>query len=268
MKTKKPKKEENNPSAFSHLIEQVEKEKKKARIMYSVGIVVLALSLFSFLLFSPFEVPAFSQLGDRILGREEIQEEEQEKEVVKEEVEEETPEETPEETEETGEETGEETQTPTPTPAPVTTSTPTPVVEVPEDSAPATTSIDETLLNNCKTTCENNFTNSMDYQCQPAYDASMNTCAGEYILLTEVLEDDYLEEESRCFRIYLLANPPSQEGYDNCVDICDITYYQLLAIYDDNLSQCESEALSSWTSCKETAVEELSLCYTECEGKY
>jgi len=101
VKTKKPKKEENNSSAFSHLIEQVEKEKKRAKIMYSVGIVVLSLSLFSFLLFSPFEVPAFSQLGDKILGREEVQEEEPEKEEVVEEPEEE---EEPEEIEEPKEE--------------------------------------------------------------------------------------------------------------------------------------------------------------------
>lgn len=86
MKTKKPKKEVNNSSAFSQLIKQVEKEKKRARIMYSVALVVLVSSLFTFLLFSPFEVPAFSRLGDRILGREEKQEEE--KKAVKEETEE------------------------------------------------------------------------------------------------------------------------------------------------------------------------------------
>ena len=128
MRTKKPKKEENNSSALSHLIEQVEKEKKKARIMYSVGIVVLVLSLFSFLLFSPFEIPAFSQLGEKILRREEVREENPD--IIIEEEEqpelEEVAEEIEEETEESKKVVEKEVTTTTPKPAPKPAPEPTP----------------------------------------------------------------------------------------------------------------------------------------------
>lgn len=118
-----PKKKEEK-SAFSDLIKQMEKEKKKARIVYFVGITVLVLSLIMFLLFSPFKIPVFSQLGDRILGREEVEVvevEETEKETEAEEVEEEA-----EEVEEEVEEVKEEVVAPTPTLKATPTTTPTP----------------------------------------------------------------------------------------------------------------------------------------------
>jgi hypothetical protein len=98
-------KEIKKSSAFANILEQVEKERKRAKIIYYIGISVLVLSLLIFMLFSTLRIPVFSQLGDKILGREE---EEVEKEVLEElEIEEETEGKTE---EEIGEETEEEIQ--------------------------------------------------------------------------------------------------------------------------------------------------------------
>lgn len=113
----KPKKKEET-SAFADLLKQVEKEKKRAKVVYSVGIVILVLSLLMFLLFSPFKIPVFSQLGDRILGREEIVEEEVEEEEEIEEMEEVEEEEVEEEVVTAPKPKTTTTPTPTPAPAP------------------------------------------------------------------------------------------------------------------------------------------------------
>jgi hypothetical protein len=120
---KEMEKQENNPketSAFADLLKQVEKERKRAKVVYSVGVGILVLSLFMFLLFSPFKIPVFSQLGDRILGREvvEVKEDEvEEEEVVKEKIEEEEVVTTP-------------TLKTTPTPKTTPTSEPTPAPQI------------------------------------------------------------------------------------------------------------------------------------------
>lgn len=59
-------------AAFAEIIAEVEKEKKKTRVLYFVAIVVLSMSLITFLLFSSLRIPIFSQLGDKILGRDQL----------------------------------------------------------------------------------------------------------------------------------------------------------------------------------------------------
>jgi hypothetical protein len=76
VKTKKAFNKEDKTSAFAEIIKQVEREKKKAKIIYSIGLSILVVGLFIFLLFSPFKIPVFSQLGDQILGKEEREPEE------------------------------------------------------------------------------------------------------------------------------------------------------------------------------------------------
>ena len=65
--------EEENP-VFAELMKKVENEKKKTKIVYLVATGILLSSIFAFLLFGPFRVPIFSQLGDKILSREEVTE--------------------------------------------------------------------------------------------------------------------------------------------------------------------------------------------------
>jgi hypothetical protein len=85
VKQKKKKKKQTDKSAFSHLLEEVEKDKKKARIFYSVVISLMVIALLTFLIFSPLQVPVFSQIGDRILGREDVGKEGIEEEKIEEE---------------------------------------------------------------------------------------------------------------------------------------------------------------------------------------
>lgn len=118
MKTKKLRKEVNNSSDTPQTTELNAYEKRKARIAYVVAIVVLILSLFSFLLFSPFKVPIFSQLGEKILGIQEVSEQDEIEETSEKEEEEEELEEIPKEEEEV-------VSTSTPTPAPETSPKPT-----------------------------------------------------------------------------------------------------------------------------------------------
>lgn len=69
MKSKSVEKNIDEASAFSHLLKEVEKEKKRARIAYITGGSLLVLALIAFLMFGPFRVPVLSQMGDKILNR-------------------------------------------------------------------------------------------------------------------------------------------------------------------------------------------------------
>jgi hypothetical protein len=81
VKKEKPKKSKKETSAFASLMEDYEKSKKRAKIFYISGGILVFLSVFSFLLFGPLTVPVFSELGESILNKEEqtveIKEEEQ-----------------------------------------------------------------------------------------------------------------------------------------------------------------------------------------------
>lgn len=126
MKNKQNKKGKEESLAFASLMEEIEKSRKKAKIFYISGLVLVVLAVFSFLLFGPVTVPVFSELGDKILNNTEIVE-----------VEEEPKEDMVEEVEEPEEETKEETKEPeenverkvTTTPTKTTTPKPTPEPE-------------------------------------------------------------------------------------------------------------------------------------------
>jgi hypothetical protein len=84
VKNKQNKKSKEESLAFASLIEEVEKSRKRAKIFYISGLVLVILSVFSFLLFGPLTVPIFSELGENILGRSEVARVEEEDVVVEE----------------------------------------------------------------------------------------------------------------------------------------------------------------------------------------
>jgi cytoskeletal protein RodZ len=117
-------KEKESSLAFASLMEEVEKSRKKAKIFYISGLVLVVLAVFSFLLFGPVTVPVFSELGDKILNKTEVVEEQELEEDTPEVAEkEEEPEEEVEEPEKVVEKevattTPTKTTTPKPTPEP------------------------------------------------------------------------------------------------------------------------------------------------------
>jgi len=252
VKTKKPKKEVNDSSAFSQLVEQVEKERKRARIIYFSGIVVLTLSLFSFLLFSPIRVPAFSDLGDRILGREEVKEEETQVEETEEEVEE-KPEETPEETSE---------ETPPPTTVPSTYKAPT--------TTPSTYTTDSGLYDNCVNECEGVYNSSIgtcnsnygieNGSCEPKYTNDFWACGGLAVSLINQCVSTYMPDG--------FLSPSYQDDYYECLDDAEETGDNCREEALSSLSKCYDSAKSSADSCYALAGENRSLCYTKCGKKY
>lgn len=77
MKNQQNTKEKESSLAFASLMEEVEKSRKKAKIFYISGLVLVVLAVFSFLLFGPVTVPVFSELGDKILNKTEVVEEQE-----------------------------------------------------------------------------------------------------------------------------------------------------------------------------------------------
>jgi hypothetical protein len=145
---KKTTKEKDEGLAFATLMGEFEKSKRRAKIYYISASVLVVLAVFSFLLFGPITVPVFSQLGDNILNREEVQleeveyveevEEEPDEEIVEEDVEEEEPDE---------EEVVEKNV--------ATTSKPTPDPEPPPETGPDCS--EEAILQYASEYCRNNY---------------------------------------------------------------------------------------------------------------
>ena len=53
---------------FASLIEEVDKSRKRAKVFYIFSLVLVVLSVFSFLLFGPVNIPILSKLGGKIMG--------------------------------------------------------------------------------------------------------------------------------------------------------------------------------------------------------
>lgn len=73
---KETKKENLDSSAFSHVLEELKKEKKKTKIVYSLGALILTLFLLSFIVLNFLKLPVLSTLRENIIG--EFQNKEQE----------------------------------------------------------------------------------------------------------------------------------------------------------------------------------------------
>jgi len=260
-KDKKGKKRETDNSEVTKLLEEIKKEKKKARITYSVGISLIVVALFSFLIFSPLKVPVFSQIGDRILGREVIEEEREEEEVVKEE----EPEEEPEEEEEVVEEEVEEE---TPPPASTSQTTAPPPASTSQTTAPPPEENNFVALQGCYDECHETYENKIYVtNCQPHFDSIIQECDNLYNSALDELFSLWLGYGEQCAMDYLAQYPPNTEGYSICMSNNEKVYDSLVAEQDASRENCHGLAYTRWDECVALAQDWYGTCIQICDAE-
>jgi hypothetical protein len=243
MKNKQNTKGKEDSLAFASLMEEVEKSRKKAKVFYISGLVLVVLAVFSFLLFGPVTVPVFSELGDKILDNTEFVEEDQE-------LEEDTPEFTEKE-----EEPKEETKTTIKT----YTNTPTPTTPTVDTGAQYDTCIQD---------CDNTY-NSAITSTNSKYTSAQEICDNQYdtdVAYCKTTRDD---EIAYCGAGYFEEGFLSAEGFDECMDKQKEKYDKCMSTaYDSTYMSCYNTANSNHDRNTDLALSDKTLCYSKCGNRY